>query len=72
MLAPVIALTIIGLAPIATEAQVDVVTNRYDNARLGANLRETILSAANVNVNQFANCTHIRSRRRLCAAAVCA
>ena len=53
MLAHLIALTMVGLIHIVTEAQVDVVTNRYDDARLGANLKETILSAANVNVNQF-------------------
>jgi hypothetical protein len=43
----------LGFVPTALEAQVDVVTNRYDGARTGANLRETTLTAANVNVNQF-------------------
>ncbi|HVZ85467.1 MAG TPA: pyrrolo-quinoline quinone, partial [Polyangia bacterium] len=30
-----------------------VITNRYDNARSGVNLRETTLSTANVNTRQF-------------------
>ncbi len=34
-------------------APVNVLTNRYDNARTGANLNETILNHANVNVDQF-------------------
>ena len=34
-------------------AQVNVLTNRYDGARTGANLSETTLTAANVNANQF-------------------
>jgi hypothetical protein len=43
----------LGFAPVALEAQIDIVTNRYDGARSGANLSETMLTAANVNVNQF-------------------
>src|SRR3954463_14475639 len=39
--------------PAAAHAQVDIVTNRYDGARSGANLAETTLTTANVNVNQF-------------------
>src|SRR6516164_1264298 len=31
----------------------DVLTNRYDNLRQGANLNETILTQDNVNVNDF-------------------
>jgi hypothetical protein len=34
-------------------AQVDVLTNRYRGSRTGANLAETTLTTANVNVNQF-------------------
>ena len=34
-------------------AQVSVLTNRYDNARTGANLNETQLNASNVGVNNF-------------------
>ena len=34
-------------------AQVNVLTNRYDGARTGANLSETTLTVANVNVNHF-------------------
>ena len=41
------------LIPMSLEAQVNVVTNRYDGSRTGANLNETTLTAANVNVNQF-------------------
>src|SRR5438045_39663 len=41
------------LIPIALHAQIDVTTSRYDGPRTGANLSETTLTAANVNVNQF-------------------
>src|SRR5689334_9885842 len=34
-------------------AAVDVLTERYDDARLGANLAETALTTANVNVDSF-------------------
>jgi PQQ-like domain len=34
-------------------AQIDVLTNRYDPQRTGANLRETTLTADNVNASQF-------------------
>jgi hypothetical protein len=34
-------------------AQIDVLTNRYDAQRTGANLRETTLTANNVNPSQF-------------------
>jgi len=37
----------------ALKAQIDVLTNRYDSQRTGANLTETTLTPANVNVNQF-------------------
>ena len=40
-------------APAGVYAQVNVLTNRYDNARTGANLNETILTVGNVNVTQF-------------------
>jgi hypothetical protein len=40
-------------APLSVYAQVNVLTNRYDNARTGANLNETILTVGNVNVNRF-------------------
>ncbi len=36
-----------------TSAQVSLLTNRYDNARTGANLSETQLNASNVSVNNF-------------------
>ena len=35
------------------QAQVSITTNRYDGARTGANLGETQLTAANVNVSRF-------------------
>jgi hypothetical protein len=41
------------LLPAAAGAQVSIVTERYDNARTGANLGETILNTSNVNVSQF-------------------
>src|ERR1700690_2274364 len=34
-------------------SQVNVLTERYDNSRTGANLNETVLNNSNVNVNQF-------------------
>ena len=34
-------------------AQIDVLTNRYDGARTGANLKETKLTPANVNASSF-------------------
>ena len=34
-------------------AQVNILTNRYDGQRTGANLNETTLTAANVNVTEF-------------------
>ena len=46
-------LAALGLVPAALYAQIDVVTNRYDGARTGANLGETTLTASNVDVNQF-------------------
>src|SRR5947207_3169063 len=47
-----IALTIALLASIVS-AQTDVLTNRNDNNRTGANLTEDILNTANVNSSQF-------------------
>src|SRR3954466_260419 len=48
-----LAAAMLAAAPRALHAQVDVTTNRYDGARSGANLAETTLTTANVNVNQF-------------------
>ena len=44
---------ILGALATAAEAQVDILTNRYDGARTGANLGEKALTPANVNANQF-------------------
>jgi hypothetical protein len=41
------------LVPIGLGAQINVFTNRYDQARTGANLTETILTVANVNAARF-------------------
>jgi len=41
------------LIPAAAYAQINILSNRYDRQRTGANLRETTLTAANVNVNRF-------------------
>ncbi|HEV7491382.1 MAG TPA: PQQ-binding-like beta-propeller repeat protein [Rhodanobacteraceae bacterium] len=37
----------------SARAQIDIVTERYDGARLGANLQETQLDTSNVNVSSF-------------------
>ena len=39
--------------PIVASGQVDVLTNRNDLERTGANLKETVLTPANVNTGQF-------------------
>jgi len=41
------------LLPFAASAQVDVLTQHNDNARTGANLKETVLTPANVNSQHF-------------------
>jgi len=48
-----VTIAILSVLPTALSAQVDVLTNRYDGARTGANLNETTLTPANVNVSQF-------------------
>lgn len=37
----------------SARAQIDIVTERYDGSRLGANLQETQLDTSNVNVSSF-------------------
>jgi hypothetical protein len=46
-------LAILLAAATPAAAQVSITTNRYDGARTGANLAETQLTAANVNVSRF-------------------
>ncbi len=41
------------LIPAGVHAQISILTNRYNPRRTGANLSETTLTPANVNVNQF-------------------
>ncbi len=41
------------LVPACLSAQVDVLTQRYDNARSAANLKETKLNTSNVNKSDF-------------------
>src|SRR5215216_3971699 len=41
------------LVPAGVHAQVNILTNRYDQQRSGANLRETTLTPANVDVTRF-------------------
>src|ERR1022692_3975316 len=53
-LARPILLVLIGLpAAPRVAAQVDVLTERYDNARSGANLKETTLTTSNVSKDHF-------------------
>jgi len=49
----VIAIALLISTPGSLYAQIDVPTNRYDGGRSGVNLRETTLTAANVNVKHF-------------------
>ena len=53
MLARVVTIVTLCAAPVSLLAQVDVLTNRYDPQRTGANLSESTLTPANVNANQF-------------------
>lgn len=53
LLVCVLTLVTLGSVPTALQAQVDVLTNRYDGARSGANLSETTLTPANVNTTRF-------------------
>src|SRR5438046_1471532 len=46
-------LAALSFAPMALAAQLDILMNRYDAGQTGANISETTLTAANVNVNQF-------------------
>jgi len=48
-----LSVAVLGSVPAIAQAQIDVLTNRYDGARTGANLKEKALTAANVNVNRF-------------------
>ena len=45
-------ITLIGATKF-TQAQVSVLTQKYNNARTGANLSETVLNTSNVNINNF-------------------
>jgi regulation of enolase protein 1 (concanavalin A-like superfamily) len=47
------AATLLLFGPHPSSAQTDVTTQHNDNARTGANLSETVLTASNVNGNQF-------------------
>src|SRR5215203_2003548 len=55
MLLPIVRrlLAVLLLVASPAAAQIDILTNRYDQARTGANLSESTLTTANVNVNQF-------------------
>jgi hypothetical protein len=46
-------IALVLLTPATLAAQVNILTNRYDAQRTGANLKETSLTAANVNVTRF-------------------
>jgi hypothetical protein len=46
-------LGILAVLPPRAPAQAQVLTSQYDNARTGANLKETILTPQNVNSRQF-------------------
>src|SRR5438105_5375815 len=53
ILVRVLTVAVLGVVPAALQARTNVVTNRYDGARTGANLKETTLTATNVNASQF-------------------
>ena len=44
---------LLGPTITSTWAQINITTQRYDNARTGANLNETVLNTSNVNSTQF-------------------
>ena len=44
---------LLGPGSVCTWAQINITTERYDNARTGANLNETVLTTSNVNSTQF-------------------
>ena len=52
-LASLLTLVALTAASAALHAQMDVLTNRYDGGRSGANLKETALTPAKVDVNHF-------------------
>ena len=49
----IVAVALLCISPIALQAQMNVTTYHYDNARTGQNAQETILTPENVNVSQF-------------------
>src|SRR5882672_9146280 len=49
----VLTLLLFMVLSVPIQAQVNVLTERYDNGRTGANLNETILNTSNVTAGQF-------------------
>ncbi len=53
VLPPAVLILLVLVPLISEESEVNVLTQHNDNARTGANLKETILNTSNVSANQF-------------------
>ena len=53
LISRILVLCLIELVASLAHGQINILTNHYDKLRTGANLSETTLQVANVNVSQF-------------------
>ena len=70
-LGPIVAVLGMSYLTACGPSELSVTTQRYDNARTGQNLSETILNTSNVNPVEFGNSSPVRLTTNLCPAAVC-